>query len=71
MTKPCSAMRVSPSGYYAARGRSESTHTQDDRRLRVLVQTSFHQSKKRYGSPRVFEDLIEQGVRVSPSAWLG
>jgi putative transposase len=59
-------MRVSPSGFYAARRRPESTHTRDDRRLRVLVQASFAESRRRYGSPRVYEDLIEQGVRVSP-----
>jgi len=58
-------MKVSTSGYYAARGRSESTHAQEDRRLRILVQASFDESRKRYGSPRVHEDLIEQGVRVS------
>ena len=59
-------MRVSSSGFYAARGRPESTHTRDDRRLRVLVQSSFHESRRRYGSPRVHRDLLEQGVRVSP-----
>jgi putative transposase len=59
-------MRVSPSGLYAARRRPESTRTRDDRRLRVLVQASFAESRRRYGSPRVYKDLIEQGVRVSP-----
>lgn len=66
VAKLCRAMRVSPSGYYAARGRPESTHTRDDKRLRVQVRASFDQSRKRYGSPRVYEDLIEQGIRVSP-----
>ena len=33
--------------------------------MRILVQASFDESRKRYGSPRVHEDLIEQGVRVS------
>jgi len=59
-------MRVSPSGFYAAQSRPESTHAQDDRRLRVLVQASFAESRRRYGSPRVYKDLIEQRVRVSP-----
>jgi transposase InsO family protein len=59
-------MRVSPSGFYAARSRPESPHARDDRRLRVLVQASFAESRQRYGSPRVYQDLIEQGVRVSP-----
>jgi len=30
------------------------------------VKASFDESRRRYGSPRVWEDLIEQGVRVSP-----
>jgi putative transposase len=62
----CRALRVSPSGFYAAKGRPESKHARDDRRLRVLVQASFDESRRRYGSPRVHRDLLEQGVRVSP-----
>ncbi len=58
-------LRVSPSGFYAARGRPESTHARDDRRLKVLVQASFDESKQRYGSPRIHEDLIEQDEQVS------
>jgi len=59
-------MQVSPSGFYASRGRPESTHARDDRRLRVLVRASFDESRRRYGSPRVYLDLVDQGVRVSP-----
>ncbi|HEV8701837.1 MAG TPA: IS3 family transposase, partial [Candidatus Polarisedimenticolia bacterium] len=59
-------MRVSPSGFYASRRRPESTHTRDDRRLRVLVRASFDESRRRYGSPRVYRDLAEQGIQVSP-----
>jgi len=59
-------MRVSRSGFYASRGRPESTHARDDGRLRVLVRASFDASRKRYGSPRVYEDLVEQGVHISP-----
>ena len=65
ISKLCSVLRVSPSGFYAARGRPESAHTETDRRLRVLVRASFDQSRQRYGSPRIHEDLIEQAVRVS------
>jgi len=66
VTKACEVMQVSPSGYYASRGRLESTHARDDRRLRVLVRASFDESRRRYGSPRVYLDLVELGVRVSP-----
>jgi transposase InsO family protein len=59
-------MQVSPSGYYASRRDPESTHERDDRRLRVLVRVSFDESRRRYGSPRVYRDLVEQGIQVSP-----
>jgi len=61
----CRVLRVSPSGFYASCGRPESTHTRDDRRLKVLVRASFDASKQRYGSPRIHEDLIEQEESVS------
>jgi putative transposase len=61
----CRNLRVTTSGFYAWRGRPESSHTVEDRRLRVLIQASFAASKQRYGSPRVHEDLIEQHERVS------
>ena len=61
----CRCLRVTRSGFYAWHGRAESTHARDDRRLKVLVQASFHESKQRYGSPRVHEDLIEQQEHVS------
>ena len=58
-------LHVSPSGFYASRGRPESAHARVDRRLRVLVRASFDESRQRYGSPRIHEDLIEQAVQVS------
>jgi len=33
--------------------------------LRVRVRTSFEVSRRRYGSPRVHRDLLEQDIRVS------
>ena len=61
----CQVLQVSPSGFYASRTRPESTHRRDDRRLTVLVRASFEESKQRYGSPRVHEDLLEQDEHVS------
>jgi putative transposase len=61
----CRCLRVTRSGFYAWQRRAESTHTCDDRRLKVLVQASFQESKQRYGSPRIHADLIEQQERVS------
>jgi transposase InsO family protein len=61
----CRALRVSRSGFYAWRGRPESAHAVEDRRLRVLVRESHERSKKRYGSPRVHRELRKHGERVS------
>ncbi len=65
ITTLCQVLLMSPSGFYASRGRPESTHAQTDRRLRVLVRASFDQSRQRYGSSRTHEDLIEHDERVS------
>ena len=61
----CRCMRVTRSGFYAWRSRAESRHAQEDRRLKILVQASFEESRHRYGSPRVHEDLIEQHECIS------
>jgi putative transposase len=65
ITRLCQYLQVSPSGFYAARRRPESAHAQTDRRLRVLVRASFDESRHRYGSPRIHEDLMAQEERVS------
>ena len=65
VAKLCRWLDVTRSGFYAWRGRQESMHTRDDRRLKVLVRASFAASKQRYGSPRIHEDLIEQDEHVS------
>jgi hypothetical protein len=65
ITRQCRLLGVSPSGFYAWRSRPESRHAQADRRLRVLVQTSFEESRRRHGSPRIHADLTEQSIRVS------
>jgi transposase InsO family protein len=61
----CRALDVSPSGFYAWRTRPESTRAREDRRLKVLVRTSFEDGRGYYGSPRVQDDLVEWGERVS------
>jgi putative transposase len=65
LTRLCRWLGVTPSGFYAWRRRPESTHAREDRRLKVLVHASFAESKQRYGSPRIHEDLNEQEEHVS------
>jgi transposase InsO family protein len=61
----CRCLEVTRSGFYAWYRRPESPRSRDDRRLTVLVQASFDESKQRYGSPRIHEDLIERHEQVS------
>ncbi len=61
----CRALAVSPSGYYAWSRRPRSAYTQRDQRLRVRIRASFEASKHRYGSPRIYRDLLEEGEAVS------
>ncbi len=60
----CSTLRVSRSGYFAWRGRPESKRVRDNRWLLEKIQTSHRLSDQTYGSPRVWEDLLAQGVQV-------
>jgi transposase InsO family protein len=56
---------VTRSGFYAWQRRPESAHRRRDRQLRVLVRASHEASRRAYGSPRVWEDLTEQGQAIS------
>jgi hypothetical protein len=56
---------VSPSGFYASRTRRVSQPAQEDRRLKVLIEASFAAGRGYYWSPRVQDDLVEWGERVS------
>ena len=53
------------SGFYAWQRRPESRHAQRDRQLLTLIRAAHAGSGHRYGSPRIYEDLIEQGEAVS------
>lgn len=61
----CRVFDISRAGYYAWRVRPASRHEREDNKLRVLVRESHDRSKQRYGSPRIHEDLVEQGVHTS------
>jgi len=61
----CGVLGVSRSGFYAWRRRPESARRRQDRRLGVEIRAHFRASRCRYGSPRIWLDLQEQGLRVS------
>jgi putative transposase len=59
LTRLCRCLRLTRSGFYAWRDRPESARATRDRQLKVLVRSSFMASKGRYGSPRIYLDLLE------------
>src|SRR5262249_26666195 len=61
----CSALKVSPRGFYSWRNRPESPRRRVDRRLLVEIRTSYERSHRTYGSPRVLRDLQEAGYRCA------
>jgi putative transposase len=61
----CSVLGVSRSGFYAWRGRPECERRRQDRRLKVEIRAYYRASRCKYGSPRIWKDLREAGIRVS------
>ncbi len=61
----CRALRVSPSGFYASQQRPESPRARRDRHLQVRIRASHEASRRRYGRPRIWKDLREEGEHVS------
>jgi transposase InsO family protein len=55
---------VSRAGFYAWRGRAPSAREREDVRLGVEVAAVFREHKRRYGSPRVHEELRSRGRRI-------
>lgn len=60
----CVVLDVSRAGFYAWRERPECERSRRDRALSLRVEASHLQSKRTYGSPRVYEDLKGDGERV-------
>jgi putative transposase len=61
----CRQLSVSRSGYYRWKTREPSQRQKEDIRLKVAIKASHEQSRGTYGSPRIVDDLKEQGFDVS------
>lgn len=61
----CRALSVSTSWFYKWKDRKPTARQLRRRTLDAAVRQSFEDSERTYGSPRVFEDLIEDGWAVS------
>jgi putative transposase len=53
----CRVMQVSRGGYYAWRNRKPCAHSQRDAELLTKIKGFHAASQKRYGSPRIYDDL--------------
>ena len=60
----CRVLGVSRSGFYSWFNRPESRRTVENRRLDVHIRAIYQRSKKRYGSPKITEELRGQGWPV-------
>jgi transposase InsO family protein len=57
----CGKLGVSTSGYYAWEKRPESRRKRDDAVLVEKIRDSHRRGRGAYGSPRIYDDLKEQG----------
>ncbi len=60
----CRVLEVSRSGYYASRGRPESSRTKANRELAAKIHEVYDASRRTYGSPRVYAELRVEGLEV-------
>jgi transposase InsO family protein len=60
----CRVLEVSRSGYYAWRARKPSARALEDERLRPKVVEAFKTGRGTYGSPRVRDELVDQGFEI-------
>lgn len=63
--KMCRLLNVSRSGYYQWLKRCESPRKTQDRELKEIIYAIYIKHKKRYGSPRIHDDLRDMGIRCS------
>lgn len=65
MSLLCETLEVSVSGSYDWRKRPMSEHARSDASLAEEIQAAYHAHRGRYGSPRLFVELHEQGIGCS------
>lgn len=63
--KMCRILDVSRSGYYQWCKRGESHHKKRDHELKEKILHVFNKYKRRYGSPRIHDELRDMGIRCS------
>lgn len=65
VTRMCSALEISISGYYAWRTRPQSQREQENQKLVEQIREIHAESRETYGSPRIHADLVDQGIKCN------
>ncbi len=63
VVKMCRVLGVSRSGYYGWRKQPHGKRRQDDNKLLMSIKESYRKNRGNYGSPRITDDLRDQGLR--------
>jgi transposase InsO family protein len=61
----CNELNVSPSGYYAWRTRPASAREMANQELYQKIEAVYNDNHSVYGSPRIYQELKDQGVTCS------
>jgi putative transposase len=61
----CEVLDVSPSGYYAWRGRPPSEREMANQKLTETIEAEFKTSGETYGSPRIYQVMRKLGLMCS------
>ena len=64
VTLMCRVLAVARAGFYAWLQRPPSVRAQTDARLRVAIRAIYAANRRRYGRPRIHQELRAQGVQV-------
>ena len=64
VTMMCRLLEVSRSGFYAWRNRPDSKKAIRERRLLVKIKAIFNRTRRSYGSPRIWRELVADGEKV-------
>jgi transposase InsO family protein len=60
----CELLGVSRSSYYGAKKRGLSAREREDAQVAAKIAAAHRRSRGTYGTPRIVEDLREEGVRI-------
>ena len=61
----CRVLGVSESGFYAWRKRPNCQHQREDAHMTQEIRQAFTMHQGRYGSPRIYRELRDQGRCIS------